>query len=403
MKRLLLLLLLPSLSWAYDYPYADPYYATITASFLKADHLDKSIRYQDIYLKPIPARDAVPYYGEKRNHLTLRLWPGKKNAPLIFLLAGVGGSHAASYSNYLGYHFSKKGFHVVAIPSPFHWQFVLSAGALGSPGLPSEDARDVLRVIRLSLPSLREKIEFGKIGLIGVSMGALETAYVASLDKNHLIEKFLLINPPVDPSYSSQVLSDMTVDSLSREQKKKLDEMIYLLGSKKLMMEDIKSPEYFLHLEQSLPLNLEERKYLIGKAMQNFMGPLIFTSEQIRPRGLLQKAQPEERLREAEDKTFSDYRDNILLPNLLEDKSRTVREILSESTMEGIREELTKNERVFLLHNQDDFILSTEHFQFLRETFGSRLKFFPRGGHIGNVWANENKDFILSYFDSLTN
>jgi pimeloyl-ACP methyl ester carboxylesterase len=406
--------LAPASGSAYSFPYADPYYASFTVAILKADHLDKSLRYEDISVSLRPERDQVPYFGETRNKLSARYWNAGIEGPLVVMIAGLGGNAGATYQNFLASHFVKRGIHVLALPSPFHFSFALAASQSGVPGITRADAADLHEVIEQALKKAKKRsgFSFPRLGLMGVSMGALEAAYLAELDSKRKIFNFkrtLLVNPPVDP-----LASGASIDALFREgsalteaARKSLRERVVLFGSKALMMMNIKAPGYFDGIEQRLPTTLAERKFLIGSSMTDFLQALIFATQQVQDLGILRSPpatdKPDARLAESAEFSYREYLDLILLPTLSGAAGRklTFAELKGDVLMQGVEAHLRSDRRVFLMHNQDDFIVNRAELDYLRSIFGDRFTLYPHGGHVGNIWYPENLEKILNTFAAL--
>ena len=91
---------------------------------------------------------------------------------------------------------------MVILPSPLSWNFALSASRSGAPGYAPEDARDLYEVMQKTLTVLRDHYSSSpRRSIFGVSLGALEGAYLSVLDADEGkigIANYLLINPPVD-------------------------------------------------------------------------------------------------------------------------------------------------------------------------------------------------------------
>jgi pimeloyl-ACP methyl ester carboxylesterase len=398
---------------AYSFPYSDPYLATITAGLLKPDYSDKEISYQEFFIAGKTHRNSVPYFGANRNKVSLRYWPGKPGKPLMIQIAGIGGSAASTYQNYLSYHFAKKGFHVLTLPSPFHYSFALSTSTYALPGHTATDARDLYELMQKAVERIqkKKKLEFPSFHLLGVSMGALESAYLAEIDsreKKFSFEKVLLINPPVNPTFGGETLDQLLKmgDSISGEEKKNLKERLIKIGVDSLVLGDINSPEYFLNLETRFPTTEIERKYIIGKSMIEFLEALVFTTQQVNDLGVLKNPiatdDPDPRLEESSNFRYEDYLRKILLPGLkmVWRQDLTLEELVESSNLTGIRGFLQNQSNIFVMHNEDDFIINAEDISFLKNTFGSRLTLYPKGGHVGNLWYKENLEKILSTFDS---
>lgn len=398
---------------AAEFPYEDPYYATITAAILKADEKDRAFTYEDFKLRGKGERDSVPFYGATRNKITVRLWRAeKKQAPVVVLVAGLGGSAASSYHNYLGYQLAKRGFHALVVPSPFHWSFALAASESGYPGITRDDARDLERLIHRALAEVPERagVRFGRAGLLGVSMGALEGAYLAERDAGaQRFSSILLVNPPVKPLASAARLTELRAagDALDAAAKKSLREKIVFFGYQAVVQTSIQDPAYFAHIPARLPTTEAERRFLIGDSLQEFLASLVFTTQQVQDLGILpapvatEDADP--RLKAAEAYTFSDYMNKFLLPALSRQRGEelTYEKLAGDVDMPGVESHLRADTRVRLLHNADDFIVNGEELAWLAGIFGERMRLFPRGGHMGNLWFPENLDLILSSFDGL--
>jgi hypothetical protein len=50
------------------------------------------------------------------------------------------------------------------------------------------------------------------------------------------------------------------------------------------------------------------------------------------------------------------------------------------------------------MHNADDFLVQEKSLEALKEALGSQITVYPYGGHLGNLWYSENKQFVLNYF-----
>ena len=48
-----------------------------------------------------------------------------------------------------------------------------------------------------------------------------------------------------------------------------------------------------------------------------------------------------------------------------------------------------------VIHAWDDPLLAPEHRKWLDKTFGKRMIWFSRGGHLGNMYLNEVRQILL--------
>lgn len=396
---------------AYDYPYKDPLYATLSTGLLKADERDKERAPENWKLQVLSERSKVPLVGA-RNFVQLRFWRGQANAPLVFMIAGLGGSGESSNLDFLAYQFNKKGFHVITLPSAYHWTFALTASQSGYPGASMDDAKDTYRLVQLAVAQMKENnISFGSTALLGISMGALQAAFLSTLDQKEQrigFKKTLLINPPVNIFYGIDRLDSFFSErkDLSKEERKSLNTKTTTFFGKSLLR-DMKEPDYFLKLSEQLPLNDREKKIIIGQTMREFLGALVFTTQQINDRGVLHGpvaiSNPDPRLEEAGSWSMRDYIQKLLLPVQSEilGRNQTEEEMAKSSSFLSIENEIKANGNIFLMHNEDDFLIETKQIQYLQNLFGTRMRLYPHGGHLGNLWYPENLDAILGTFEGI--
>lgn len=399
----------------YAYPIADPYYATITAAVIKNDERDKTVSYQDASVRMLPARDDVPYYGATQNKVKIRFWSaGDQPKPLVVMVAGLGGQASPAYYNYLAYHFVKRGYHVVSLPNPFHFSFALAASTSGYPGVTREDAQDLYALMQKGLAKLQKKagLRYTKVGLLGVSLGALEAAYLSELDARERkldFQRVLMINPPVDPLFGIHALDTLSKQKelVSAARQSQIQRQVIQFGLGTLVLGRMDAANYFSSLETTLATSVPERQYLIGSTLQEFLSALLFTTQQVSDLGVFKKdiatADPEPRLAEAAGFTFTDYIQKFMLPALSKRAGRALSydDILKDAAMSGVEAHLRADSRVLLMHNADDFIVNEMQLRYLQGVFGPRMTLYPRGGHLGNIWFPENRDAILAAFDVL--
>ncbi|MCO5141635.1 MAG: hypothetical protein M9962_00935 [Oligoflexia bacterium] len=402
-------------SHIYDFPYDNPYYATITAAIMKGDSKDSTVQSREIRIPGLEERNNNKYYGKDKNFLSLRLWAQEKKAPIILMISGLGGDSSVPYYNYLTYHFYKLGFHLLVIPSPFHWQFAFTSSKTGYPGITKEDAKDLYLVMKKALAKIQRKgVQFSDVGLLGVSMGALEAAYVYKLDQEEGaigFKKNLLINPPYSVVYGIQKLDELYLNrnQFSNERRKEIERELYIFALKAISFRDIHSPDYFLDIQNRLPLKQEELAYAIGNSMRDFLTKMIFATQEVFDLGILgKKDNPNwvaNRIEKSGNINFSDYLKLVLLP-YLKTKETIITDFKSLDEASGLAAILPfikNNPNIKILHNSDDFLVSESHFNFLLKETPKNLVLYPRGGHIGNLWFDKNRREILRYFLPLLN
>jgi len=196
----------------YKFPYHDPYLATATTAILSDDGLTPRLRPEIVHVPGLPGRNRLPSL-EGRGELSVALYRQTHPAPLIFILAGLGSNPYFGVAQYLASLFYQEGLHIVILPSPISWNFALSASRSGAPGHAPQDARDLYEAMQKSLAVLKDRynVKMSGIHFMGVSLGALEGAYLSVIDADERkigIDKYLLVNPPVDLSYGLKKLDE---------------------------------------------------------------------------------------------------------------------------------------------------------------------------------------------------
>jgi len=51
-----------------------------------------------------------------------------------------------------------------------------------------------------------------------------------------------------------------------------------------------------------------------------------------------------------------------------------------------------------MVTNENDFILASGEIDYLRQVFQDRGKFYPKGGHCGNMDYKDNVAYMIDYF-----
>jgi predicted alpha/beta-fold hydrolase len=416
-KRLLLALVLsiawilgptPAVAAGYQYPYRDPYLATATTAILSDDGATPRVDSTIIHVPGLPGRNHLPTL-EGRGDVSLALYRQSRAAPLLFILAGLGSSPYFGVAPYLASVFYREGFHVVILPSPMSWNFALSASRSGAPGYPPEDARDLYEVMQKTLTTVttRYAVKTTSINFLGVSLGALQGAYLSVVDADAGkigVDKFLLINPPVDLAYAVK-----TIDEWSGLRKKFGREKSQEIVSKALAIvnsfaeERQDKPAVFERLAKKLRgFNTEEFQYLIAENLQSQLPELIYVSQIIHDQKLTgAKIDQRKRLEEAREFTFTKYNQMIAMPwwqKQLGDPEADLDAFMQRGSLAPVVDRLLDNPKVHILHNADDFLAERKSLEALKNTLGERVTLYPYGGHLGNLWYPENKEFAVKYF-----
>jgi pimeloyl-ACP methyl ester carboxylesterase len=331
---------------------------------------------------------------------------------LLFIVAGVGSTPFFGVAPYLASLFYRENFHVVILPSPISWNFALSASRSGAPGYAPEDARDLYTVMQRTLATLKDRydLRITTIDFMGVSLGALEGAYLSVIEAEEAkvgIAKYLLVNPPIDLAYAIKQLDQWNALA-SKFGPDKSQELV----SKALAIVDSFSgekqddPKVFDRLVKKFAVfTKEELQFLVAQSLQSQLPELVYVTQVIHDQNILSAPKDEmrKRLDEAKQFTLTNYNEKIGLPlwrRQAAEPQADLATFIEHSSLVHILDRLRDNPKVYIMHNADDFLINRKSIEDLKEAMGARLVLYPDGGHLGNLWYPKNKRDALEIFKS---
>lgn len=403
---------------SYSYPYDNPYEATVLGLPPEQEvKLPASVPTREFTLKVFPERQ-IPEVFWYEDGLVCSLAYQEHPAPLVFVIGGTATRYDSPTTVKLQKLLHQAGFHVIAITSPSHMDFVVNAAA-DLPGDSLGDARDLYRVMRLAFEQVRKKIEVSSFALTGYSLGAFNAAFLAQLDaqeKQFNFTRVLLINPPVNLYTSVSVLDQLLVDNIPGGMDK-LDDWFrsvlgHVLAVSQQMGRTEMSGDFLYNIYQSLPRDQQNFQALIGLAFRMSAAHMIFTADVMNGGGYIIPTQA--RLTNSTSLTryamvayltrFVDYFNDVLQPHLQKEEPGLTRQALLERlSLRRLEPFLRGADSVGLVDNADDIILATGELRYLEGVFGARARIFPTGGHLGNVFHPEFARFIVDFLTGKDN
>lgn len=400
---LLLTLLLPLACPAAEdppFPFDDPYKATVLGTPPGLRYHFKSLARPETRAIRIQERRVPELFEYSRDmFFTTAMRDGP--APLLFLIAGTGAEHNSAKMSFLTQVFHEAGFHVAALSSPTHMNFVVSASAHGVPGYVPYDVEDLNRVMRWVREELAKDHEITGCSVAGYSLGALHAAFLAEWDsrkKEFGFDRVLMINPPVSLYRSvTRLDSWLTAENLGKTTvHQKIEEFIDRLSEYYLKAEVTDLDDDFMY-KMIIKADFQDQdlKTLIGAAFRVSSSSMIFASDVLLRAEYLVPPQ-DYPLRtstpllpyaqQAFGISFENYLDEYLLPFVQYlDPSMDRAALIRNSGLECIRSFLQSSDKVFVVGNRDDVILQPEDVRFLDEVFAERARLFEHGGHCGNL------------------
>ena len=178
MKKLVLLLfvLFGINVFSYDYPFKNPYVATVlgTSTMMTPDIMEKIpidvYRTSFIQTRETPAN--LDYQKDYKFSVALQ----DKKAPLVFILSGTGSSATSLKTELFQRIFYTAGYHVVGVSSSMNTNSVVSLSYEKMPGILLNDGMDLYRALNRIKNFVEEKAEISDYYLTGYSLGATHSA-----------------------------------------------------------------------------------------------------------------------------------------------------------------------------------------------------------------------------------
>ena len=410
-----LLLLSSGLAYAYDYPFTDPYVATVLGTPEGcAVELPGKIPIKLDKITVFPDRE-IPKILWTLESLNYSYLIQKGPAPLIFLIAGTGASFQSAKMQLMQKAFYRAGYHVISLSSPTHPNFIVSASTSGVPGHLEEDSIDLYRVMQEIWQKLQKKIEVTDFYLTGYSLGAAQSAFIAKLDEKKQafnFRKVLLINPPVSLYNSVIILDNMLEQNIPDDNFNMFYEEIFDAFTDAYVHGDhVNLNDNFLYnvYQYRKPKNDDSIEALIGLSFRLSSGNMVFTSDVLTQAGYVIPSNLE--LGRHDSMTdyskvfmrlsFLEYFKGIFLPHFKkQDPGLKEADLIRNMSLNHIEDYLRNSPKLGLIHNADDIILRPGEIDYLRDVFGSRAHIFPHGGHCGNMAYPDNTAAMIEFFQA---
>jgi hypothetical protein len=354
----------------YGYPLTNPFEATIASTPLELRPelpRDEDIDQADYSLNLRPEREFnLPdnFWAVKK--LRYRLARQDKPAPLIFLIAGTGAPYTSSLNEFLKKIYYKAGYNVVQLSSPTSFDFMSSASRFATPGLSTEDAEDLYRVMQ-AVRAQHPKLAVTEYYLTGYSLGALDAAFVSKLDETRRafnFKKVLLLNPPVN-----LLTSVSNLDKLVQTQVKGINNSTTFYELMLAKLTRYFQQKGYVDLNDALLYDLQQSRQhlsneqlamLIGTSFRFSAADIAFTSDLINRRGLITPPRTEitegtsltPYLRRALQCDFDCYMTEQVIPMW---RARTdggsVLQLADQVSLYALKDYLKDNKKIAVMHN----------------------------------------------------
>lgn len=418
MKKLTLIFIIILSTYSYSlekyyFPFKDPYTATVIGSSnMMTPGVSEEVPRREYTIK-IPSCDRSQKHLWYHKGFGFSLVKQKQKAPLIFLIGGTGSPYTSIKMKNFERIFYDAGFHVVSISSPVSSNFMVTASKIKMPGILFNDSHDVYVVMKKIHEKIKNKIEIEETYLMGYSLGGTQAAYVTMLDdeeKYFNFKRVLIVNPAVNLFDSAKILDDMLDKNIpgGRKNIAQFLEKIYREIGQHLTGESAEvSEETIYNSFKDDFLSQKELAALIGMAFRITAVDVNYLADVLNNKGIYVPKDKEikkfESLEPYMDKinfaSFTDYVRNIAYPHYRDVYgSLTFEELVEKTDMNEIKDYLVNAEKIAMVTNEDELILTSENLEFLKETFKGRSIIYPRGGHCGNMYYRSNVGNMIRYF-----
>lgn len=386
----------------YDFPYKDPVLATVTNGLLQP-FMNQA---QSRKVPGFRERDRVPLLGA-RNFLGYSLYQQPAEAPLVVIVPGLCASEHSSQTRYIGELLYRQGYHVIGLPSPFYWRFVLSSGHFGMPGVFTQDIADLEEALNRVIQDAVDQhgLHFDEKLLLGFSMGALQVAHLGAYQAQQSRsewQRIVMVNPPIDIIHGIKALDELEQVARDWDENKKNAVSTQVIGELMLyvLSHQVDDPEYFLNLDQKLSLPRPYLRYAMSLFFRHQLTFTVHTTQQIEDQGLFRNSNVYDwqRRQEARQYNYEAYVHTFLLPFWQGISSSPVEllELQQQSGLAAVEAFLRQAPEVFLFHNSDDFLLRPGDVEWLEQVFKERAFIYPHGGHLGNLWHQPYQKNLLA-------
>jgi pimeloyl-ACP methyl ester carboxylesterase len=225
--------------------------------------------------------------------------------------------------------------------------------------------------------------------LMGYSMGAFDTLYIASTAPTNQLLKFdryVAINTPVRLMHGVAKLDEFFRAPLDWPTAERTDNIENTFLKVAALSKSTITPQ------TSLPFDAIESKFLIGVTFRFTLRDVIFSSQRRHNQGILHhpirnfKRQPE--YDEILQYSYQDYFEKFVVPYYTSHgMNTTAGEILKTAgNLRTYSDGLRANANIRVIVNQNDFLLAPDDITWLRATFTpEQLTVFEQGGHLGNL------------------
>lgn len=325
--------------------------------------------------------------------LKFTYWLQPSNAPIVYIVPGLGSHRLAESALALAELVHQQGFSAVCISSPYNFEFMEHASTVAMPGYTPIDAHD-LHAALTAIDGRLEKLHPDRLGaraLLGYSMGAFHSLFIAAAESTNRapllkFSRYVAINPPVRMLHGVSKLDEFYQAPLAWPAAQRTTNMENTFLKVAALSQSSLTPQ------TSLPFDAIESRFLIGLMFRFTLRDVLFSSQQRYNQGILNHPLNTWRrapvYKEILAYSYHDYFEKFATPYF---RTKGI-DLKVPETLEGASDlrvhtaGLQANRQIRLILNQNDFLLAEEDLEWLRATFQPQhMAVFEQGGHLGNL------------------
>ena len=327
----------------------------------------------------------------------------KKQTPppkLVVLLPGVGGSYQGSSTLALAELLNRNNCAVLSFDCPFSNSFMTQTRTAKLPGNVAHDAEILRGVLKKVLAVLKEKeLIDDKMPrlLAGYSFGGLYTLKMAELEKlspQLNFRRYAALNPPVSLQHASFTADELARSGSSWSEKKSFDILSETAGRLITASALGRMPEQGRVMGLFHP-GEEEARFVAGLYFRVVLRYILHDAHRAGVKTPLVTPYSWWRRNalylEIDKVSFKEYAEKFVAPHY---PGKTVAELYRNGDIRSFKG-VPEHPDVRIIHTWDDPLLSHEERLWLDSSFGKRLTWFSRGGHLGNMHMKEVREKIV--------
>jgi ABC-type transporter lipoprotein component MlaA len=350
-------------------------------------------------------------------------------APIVYVVPGLGTHRLGSSSVALAELAWSRGFSVVTVSNALNFEFASLASSVAAPGHAPTDASDVHDVLDAIDRQLSERYpdRVTERVLMGYSLGAFHALFIAAAEQNGAEERvrfdrYLTLDAPVSLLDGLRKLDEFYNAPLvfpAEQRDVEVRRILYkavTVGQHLLQERERYSRSHFAQpgaegswlSSLEVPLTDLEARFLIGFAFRRTLRELIWASQQREDLGVLRTERRtlsrNPAYQEINDYSYEEYLYAFVLPALRKrgDAPHSAEALFAANDLRSIEPALRANGRIRHFANSNDFLTSDSDEAWLVDVLGAdQVRFFPEGGHLGNLHREEVQAEIMDAIGGL--